>query len=248
MEPPGAATLTPSEALQQAGKGALLSHESAARLLGIELVEVGEDRLTVPRHRSRLTVPGWLVARADVPASERELVDELPCASALRTVVDLSRALPFDQAVVAADSAIRRELVASDELTIRLSTARGRHAAASRAVAAALDPLAGSVLESLLRITLVAAGLRPVSQHVITDRHESFVARVDFCWPQERLVVEADGFAFHSDRVAYRRDRDRLNALERLGWRVLRFTWEDVRGRPEHVIALIQDCLAAAAA
>jgi very-short-patch-repair endonuclease len=59
--------------------------------------------------------------------------------------------------------------------------------------------------------------------------------------------VEADGFAFHADRLAYRRDRERQNQLERLGWRVLRFTWEDVRGRPEHVVALIRDCLRIAA-
>lgn len=60
--------------------------------------------------------------------------------------------------------------------------------------------------------------------------------------------MEADGYAYHSDRAAYRRDRERLNQLERLGWRVLRFTWEDVRGRPDHVVALVRECLAAAAA
>jgi very-short-patch-repair endonuclease len=60
--------------------------------------------------------------------------------------------------------------------------------------------------------------------------------------------VEADGFAFHSDRVAYRRDRERLNELEQLGGRVLRFTWEDVVARPEHVLALVQECLDQAAA
>jgi very-short-patch-repair endonuclease len=71
---------------------------------------------------------------------------------------------------------------------------------------------------------------------------------VDFCWPEHRLVVEADGFAFHADRGSYRRDRERQNDLERLGWRVLRFTWEDVQGRPEYVVALVRGCLETAAA
>ncbi|MDP9496716.1 MAG: DUF559 domain-containing protein [Actinomycetota bacterium] len=68
------------------------------------------------------------------------------------------------------------------------------------------------------------------------------MAQVDLCWPAACLIVEADGFAFHSDRAAYRRDRERLNQLERLGWRVLRVTWEDVVHRPEHVVALVREC------
>jgi len=107
---------------------------------------------------------------------------------------------------------------------------------------------ARTVLETLLRLVLVSAGLTPQTQRVITDSDGGFIARVDFCWPERRLVVEADGYAYHSDRAAYRRDRERLNQLERLGWRVLRFTWEDVRGRPEHVVALVRECLAASAA
>lgn len=240
--------LTPAEALAKAGPRAVLSHRTAARLLGIELLEPGPEQLTVMRDRSRLSIPGWLVARADVPLADREIVDGLPCTGALRTVADLCRALPFEDAVVAADSAVRLRPAEADALGVRLSAAWGRRAASARAVAAALDPLAGSVLESLLRLVLWEAGLQPVSQHVINDRRGAFVARVDFCWPQQRLIVEADGFAFHSDRAAYRRDRDRLNQLERLGWRVLRFTWEDVRARPAHVVASVRECLEAAAA
>ena len=179
---------------------------------------------------------------------DRLLIDGVPCTTAERTVLDLSRELPLEEAVVAADSAIRQRLVPTAALTIRLSAAWGRRAAAARTVAGALDPLAESVLETLLRLTLRDAGLRPVTQHEIRDADGRLVARVDFCWPAERLVVEADGFAFHADRAAYRRDRERLNALERLGWRVLRFTWEDVRGRPEHIVSLVRGCLAEVAA
>jgi hypothetical protein len=244
----GIPALGPAEALRRAGPRALLSHETAARALGIELVDPGRDRLTVARSRSRLSVPGWLVVRSDVPAVDRELIGDLACTGAARTVADLCLVLPFEEAVVAGDSALRQELLPVDELTIRLSQTWGRRAAAARAVAAAVDPLSGSVLETLLRLTLHGAGLRPLPQHLIVDGHGAFVARVDFCWPEQRLVVEADGFAFHSDRAAYRRDRERLNELERLGWRVLRFTWEDVRSRPLHVVTLVLGCLARAAA
>lgn len=60
-------------------------------------------------------------------------------------------------------------------------------------------------------------------------------------------MVEADGYAFPSDRSAYRRDRERANQLSSLGWTVLRFTWEDVTDRPGHVVALVAQCLSPAA-
>jgi very-short-patch-repair endonuclease len=216
--------------------------------VGIELLEEVVPTLTVQRCRSRLLVPGWRVHRADVPPRDGAEVDNLACTAVARTVLDLSRSLPFSEAVVAADSALRMALVSDEELTERLSSARGRGASAARTVARNLDPLSGSVLETLLRLALREAGLRPVTQHVIRDTSGAFVARVDFCWPESRLVVEADGYAFHADRAAYRRDRDRLNELERLGWRVLRFTWEDVRSRPLHVVNLVLECLDAVAA
>ena len=109
-----------------------------------------------------------------------------------------------------------------------------------------VDPLSGSVLETLLRVLLHLAGLpAPETQHEVHEADGSFVARVDFAWPGARLVVEADGFAFHSDRAAYRSDRRRVNALERLGWRVLRPSWEDVRHHPEEVVRTVRACLAA---
>lgn len=225
---------------------AVLSHHEAARALGIELVErTWTPRFTVPRNHSHVREPGWEVRRCDVPS--RLLVDGLRVTPAARTVLDLATVLPVDQAVAAADSALRKKLLTAAVLTAAVAGMRGRGRPEARSVAQLVDAKAGSVLESLLRVLLLTSGVRaPATQAVITDRRDE-VARVDFCWRQERLIVETDGFAFHSDRLAYRRDRERMNVLERLGWRVLRFTWEDVVGRPAHVVELVSACLAPAA-
>lgn len=186
--------------------------------------------------------------RLDLASEDVVVVDGLRRTTPLRTVLDLAQVLPLDEAVAAADSALRLGLVDLRELVDALSRRRGRGAKGPRAVAGSVDARAGSVLESLLRVLLQRGGLpAPRSQYVICERDGTFVARVDLCWPDARLVVEADGFAFHSDRAAYRADRERLNALERLGWRVLRFTWEDVRSRPEHVLAMVRTCVVVAA-
>lgn len=236
--------IDPEEALRLLGPRACLSHEVAARLLGIELVlDDGRQRVTVPRDHSRRVLPEWTVVRADLPPFEIVAEDGLRCTDAVRTLRDLARVLPLERAVSAIDSALRQGLVQTGEL-VALGATRGRGAAGVRRAASHADPLSGSVLESLLRMAVARAGLPPPrTQHRILDEHGDEVARVDFCWPEQRLVVEADGFAFHSTRDDYRRDRGRMNELERLRWRVLRFTWEDVTQRPDHVAALVGACL-----
>ena len=66
---------------------------------------------------------------------------------------------------------------------------------------------------------------------------------VDLLWPEQRLVVEVDGFAFHGTRAAFERDRRRDAELQALGYRVLRITWRQLTREPEAVIA---DALSAA--
>lgn len=57
-------------------------------------------------------------------------------------------------------------------------------------------------------------------------------ARRDFVWRAQRLVVEVDGYAYHSSRRAIRTDRGRDRRLLTAGWRPARFTFEDVAFEP----------------
>jgi very-short-patch-repair endonuclease len=56
---------------------------------------------------------------------------------------------------------------------------------------------------------------------------------VDFLWPEQRLVVEVDGYAFHSSRAAFERDRSRDADLHAAGFRVIRVTWRQLVDEPE---------------
>jgi very-short-patch-repair endonuclease len=73
------------------------------------------------------------------------------------------------------------------------------------------------------------------------------ILRIDIAFVAERIAIEVDGFAYHSDRDRYQRDRSRQNQLVTSGWTVLRFTWEDITSRPEHVISVILSALDRAA-
>jgi very-short-patch-repair endonuclease len=220
---------------------AVVSHESAALVWGIELVAAPTTpHVTVERDRSRAKHDGVRVHRSDLATDDIAVVDGVQVTSVVRTLFDLCRCLPLDEAVVAIDSALRKGLAGPWELTealCALPAARGR-ARVARAVAL-MDPRAGSMLESRCRVLMVLARL-PEFRTQYTVRHAGrWIGRVDFAWPEYRLIVETDGFAFHSDRERYRSDRRRLNALQLAGWTVLRFSWEDVVHHPDYVLASI---------
>jgi very-short-patch-repair endonuclease len=66
---------------------------------------------------------------------------------------------------------------------------------------------------------------------------------VDFHWPGARLVIEVDGYRFHSSRAAFERDRRRDADLSDAGFRVIRVTWRQLVEEPLAVVARIARAL-----
>ena len=151
-----------------------------------------------------------------------------PCTSVARTVVDLARHDRRD-GLMAADAALRGALLEPRSLASALERGAGWPGIKqARAVLALADGRAESPLETLLRLAAHDSGFpSPEPQFVIVDRARGRSYRVDFCWPHQRLVVEADG------RVKYRgdagwREKERETRLRALGYRVERVVWDDV--------------------
>ena len=67
---------------------------------------------------------------------------------------------------------------------------------------------------------------------------------VDFLWPQQRLVVEIDGRAFHRSRYMFEKDRQRDAELVAAGFRVQRFTWRQLTRESEAVLVRVAQALA----
>jgi very-short-patch-repair endonuclease len=147
--------------------------------------------------------------------------------SPLTTVLDCARFLPFGEALVIADSAIRSGKVRREDLRQVASTVRGAGRQRAIRVAEEADGRAESALESMLRARVLDAGFTGfVPQHQI--QCGDFRARVDLADPVLRIVLEADSFAFHGSRGALRRDCRRHVGLAMSGWLLLRYSWEDV--------------------
>ncbi|OHV30319.1 MULTISPECIES: type IV toxin-antitoxin system AbiEi family antitoxin domain-containing protein [Pseudofrankia] len=184
-------------------------------------------------------------SRAGTPVWWRRGV---PVTSVTRTLADLVLAWDRPEAVALLDAAAHdRRFRGVVEVAAHLLGRRG--AAARFRWLAEVDARTESALESRLRLVLHDHGLRPPeAQYAVIDENGRSVARADFAYPARRLLVEADGAAFHGDHAAdpepLHRDRDRQNALSRLGWTILRFTWSDVLTRPDHVAAVVRHSLA----
>lgn len=149
----------------------------------------------------------------------------------LRTFVDCARSLPFDEALAIADSALRSGLLSADDLAG--IDVRGAGAGAVRRVLRHADPRATNPFESVLRALCIEAGLE-VEPQVALDLGTG-VVHPDLVCVTLRVALEADSWTHHATRRAHTRDCARYNLLVLRGWRVLRFTWEQVMLDPAYV-------------
>ena len=66
----------------------------------------------------------------------------------------------------------------------------------------------------------------------------------DFLWRSQGLILEADSRRFHGTDVAFVDDRKREQRLQLAGWRVSRFTWEQVEHEPGALAETVRGLLA----
>jgi hypothetical protein len=69
---------------------------------------------------------------------------------------------------------------------------------------------------------------------------------VDFFWPRDRLIVEADSYSFHRDRVSFEHDRESSLELANAGYLVHRVTRRMIERNPMTIIKLVRRTLALA--
>lgn len=211
----------------------VLSHESAAVHHGwkvkmvpeLPVVTVRRKRHLRPEDRARCT-PHF----RDLPADGIHQGVTTPT----QTALDCARDLPLDRALAVADSALRAKDITLGALQEAASTLHGRGAARARRVAHHASYVAANPMESVLRaIALGVPGFAFVPQLRVWD--SGLYATVDLGDEQLKVLLEADGFAYHSARREFRRDCRRYDELVAWGWTVFRFTWEQIMLEPDFV-------------
>jgi hypothetical protein len=240
-------------ALAAIGADAVVSHQSAAFLSGLDLLGMRKDEtppavtLTRPGagRRNRGGIEGVVCRAAALPAKHVRTAGPLRITTVQRTVSDLARALPFMEAVVVTDSALRHhEFTLSEYEHVIESCSGWPGAARARKAIEFADPYADSVFESCLRVLLRDWGFDPPETGVTIHGARDDLS-VDFLFREQKTVVEADGRLKYTDKRYLDRQFDRDRLLRDEGYKVVHVTWDEAFGQPQLVIDRIRKALAA---
>ena len=221
------------------------SHRSAAALLGL-IDWQPKPEVTVARMEG-YRGPGRIHRHADLDEQDIAVVQGIPCTNAARVLIDIG-AVRRDLVESMFHAVLHRKLAEYDDIVARFYQVarKGRNGVGPlRAVLADYDAAMApgeSTLEVRLLEIIRQHGLKaPVRQHRVTVNGKSY--RLDVAYPEEMLAIEGDGFGVHSERDRFETDHERQNALVLLEWRPLRFTWRQIRQKPDYVAHTISTAL-----
>lgn len=225
---------------------AVASHFSAAAIHRIRLVPTESVSVTV-HARTTHAYPGVRVFRSiDLEDTHIITMKGLPATTRERTVVDLAACLKPRHLSVVVD-----DLLASGRCDVSgirdvLETVARRGRPGVVALRSVLEertdgPSNMSVLER--------DGLRVLRESGFSEFHLEFALpwasnrRFDVAFPTQRVAIEWDSRRWHTQKNALRSDRERDRDALAHGWRILRFTWDDVHEDPVKVAKTIRTVL-----
>jgi len=192
--------------------------------------------VTIPHAQRAPRVNGVCARRRDLTRNDVSWVRHLQVTGVALTVLEAAVATPDGSVLL--DRALQRHVELPMLWRVHRRNLGRRGSAATAVLLTAAADGAGSRAERLLHRLLRRAG--------ITGWQVGYPCRgyqIDVAFPAQRLAIEVDGWAFHSDAVRFNGDRRRQNAIANDGWQVLRFTWHDLTGRPDAAIAEIRTAL-----
>jgi very-short-patch-repair endonuclease len=226
-------------AVLASGPDAVLSHWSAAALWGIR-----------PNSRSITDVTDPVKSRSwdgirrhhkALPADEVTVMEGIPVTTVPRTIFDLAATEPLEVVKAMLREAEFRQL--HDRLSLWDLVERYPGRRGIRKVKAALEALKDEPLDE--RKSRLEERFAPflARHHLPRSRFNQWILvgekrfQVDCLWPEERQIVELDGWQGHKTRTAFREDRARDRRLRVAGYGVTRLTWNQLEDEPESVAA-----------
>jgi very-short-patch-repair endonuclease len=200
------------------GEGAAVSHRSAAELWKLLGPRAGPIAISVRGDGGRARRSGIRVHRR-VSLTTKALTrrERIPVTTPTQTIADLRSCVPPWE--------LRRAIRQADVLGLPLGPEVERDGTRSD-------------LE-LLFLGLCRRHRLPTPQ--VNARIGPYLA--DFLWPDERLVVETDGYQYHRGRQAFVDDRARDLDLRARGFEVVRLSEVQVEEEPQRVADVLRAVL-----
>jgi len=229
------------------GDGSVVSHGTAAWLLGLREERPFDVNVIAPVEAGR-KIRG--VRRRFVPppdSGEVEVRAGVPTTNASRTIVDNAGILSRMAMADLIEEAANRRVLDIPRIDAILDGPPRRNA---RRLLRQLEPWRRykprihirSRMEAKLLPLLTQWGL-PVPETNAGLRIGENRYEIDFLWRRQRVAVETDGRETHDNPRAGARDSERNRALIGAGFQVRRIGWEELRDRPDAVMAELRAIL-----
>ena len=232
------------------GPVAAASHRSAAALLGLPGFERrGPVEVVTPRPR-RHREPTAIAHRWRVlPADHLTVVEGIACTRVARTLVDLAGVLHPGRTERAVDNALAMGIVtlaALGDVFDELAQRGRKGIAVMRRIlddrSDAYVPVESELEARFVDLVRDADLPEPVRQLNVGD-DSNWIARVDFAYPEAKLLLELDGRRHHSAKLDAEADLRRDARLAQAGWRTARIRWDEVVDHPDQVVVRIRRLL-----
>ncbi len=241
LDDDGRAGLRDLGALLVCHDDAVLSHSSAARRLGLPLVDVDDGLSHLTRASLRQTARVEAGIKHHVAALSPEHVSEvlgIPVTTPIRTVLDVSREYGYRAGLVAADAALRAGANREDLINLAEALTTEPYRPVFAAVAAEADGRAETPIETLGRILVKSMGITELElQHRFTFDDGGY-ADGDIYSPELDYLFECDGRMKYQDgyddfgrlvtgRELLWKEKKREDKVRGLGTGVSRIIWVD---------------------
>jgi predicted transcriptional regulator of viral defense system len=225
------------------GPEAWASHYCSGVLYELGL---GERRLidvTTLSARGR-TLPGLRTHRAiTLTEADVDVIDGIPCTSLARTLLDIAEDGTRREVERALDHAEQARILDMHAIDDVLARANGRRGAKLLRAVLAEHRVGSTLTRNKLEEAYLAVardvGLPPDMVNAWIAFPDGGGAEADFVYRDKRLIVETDGRDPHTIRKAFNSDRRRDQRPMLLGWRVVRFPWQQVTFTPAEVAATL---------
>lgn len=229
------------------GDGSVLSFETAAERHGLRAVPKGRLVLTSGRGDHHRIGDVFVHQLSDVLPHHVVTIRGLPTTTVARTLVDCAVVVSQTRLQHLVEQALQEKKVRIDDVHRVVGDIDRRGKPGIRQIGRALArfgpsrAVTESVLERMLLDAVLAGGSpAPIPQFAHPGRHPG-VGRVDFAYPDVKVILEADGRVWHQRIADLSRDRSRDNEAAREGWLTLRFMWEHLRDDPSDVGATVRE-------
>jgi hypothetical protein len=220
-------------------EGAVVSHISAAVLHELPIIDDRSEIVHVTRQQK---AGGFRRGHLHTHSSRLDdsaitMITGVRVTSVARTVVDCACTMSLEAGVSLADNALSRGLTSTGELEATLASVGRRRGIVRAAMVVELADAGGqSVGESLSRMIFLRLGLPAPSLQLKVYDGPSLIGQSDFAWPEFRTLGESDGKIKYGRLLkpgeqpgdVVWREKLREDALRRLGWEVVRWTWAEL--------------------